>query len=161
MAPHCGWSTPEIFEIWEGRAIVYAQERTTDDPGCCIAVEAGPGDQVIVPPGWAHCVMNADPAARMVFGACCDRQYGFVYDGVRARRGLAWCAVLDEKNKIRWEPNPSYTAASLSCHGARTYPELGLTGGVSLYDQFARDPESVQWVSDPARIASLWPSFRP
>ncbi len=33
VAPHCGWSTPELFEIWEGRAIIYAQERATDDPG--------------------------------------------------------------------------------------------------------------------------------
>ncbi len=33
VAPHCGWSTPELFEIWEGRAIIYAQESADDDPG--------------------------------------------------------------------------------------------------------------------------------
>src|SRR6202167_5312917 len=59
IAPHCGWSTPEVFEIWEGRAIVYAQESAEDDPGRCFAVTAGPGDKVVVPPGWAHAVINA------------------------------------------------------------------------------------------------------
>ena len=51
VAPHCGWSTPEIFEIWSGTAIVYAQERAEDDPGRCIAVTAKAGDQVVVGPG--------------------------------------------------------------------------------------------------------------
>ena len=78
----------ELFEIWEGRAIIYAQQYVEDDPGICVAVEAGPGDQIVVPPGWAHCVINADQDSQMVFGACCDRDYGFVYDGVRERGGL-------------------------------------------------------------------------
>src|SRR4029077_6451854 len=33
VAPHCGWSTPEIFEVWEGLAIIYAQQSASDDPG--------------------------------------------------------------------------------------------------------------------------------
>ena len=33
IAPHSGWSPPELFEIWEGKAIIYAQEFTADDPG--------------------------------------------------------------------------------------------------------------------------------
>src|ERR1035438_5337169 len=27
IAPHCGWSTPELIEIWQGSAIIYAQEK--------------------------------------------------------------------------------------------------------------------------------------
>src|SRR5580704_8359921 len=26
IAPHSGWSPPEIFEVWSGTAIIYAQE---------------------------------------------------------------------------------------------------------------------------------------
>src|ERR1035437_8877797 len=44
IAPHSGWSPPEIFEIWSGVAIVYAQQRAEDDPGGCIALTAHPGD---------------------------------------------------------------------------------------------------------------------
>lgn len=159
VAPHCGWSTPELFEIWEGRAIIYAQERADDDPGRCFAVTAGPGDKVVVPPGWAHAVINADSETRMMFGAWCDRQYGFVYDAIRAHHGLAWFPILDGQQKIHWEPNPFYRTGELSIRGPRAYPELGLDPSIPIYEQFTNDPDSVQWVSEPARVASVWATF--
>jgi len=159
-APHSGWSTPELFEIWEGRAIIYAQQFAEDDPGLCIAVEASPGDQVVVPPGWAHCVINASPKARMVFGALCERQYDFVYDGVRAHRGLAWFPLLSG-NGIEWQANPRYRPSELKLREPRSYPELGLLRETSIYRQFQLNPEAVQWVSEPAHLASLWSKFEP
>ena len=159
VAPHCGWSTPELFEIWEGRAIIYAQESDDDDPGRCFAVTAGPGDKIVVPPGWAHAVIDANPKSRMMFGAWCDRQYGFVYDAIRAHDGLAWFPILDGQQRIHWEPNPSYRTGNLSIRGPRAYPELGLDRSTPIYEQFANDPDSVQWVSEPARVASLWADF--
>ncbi len=177
VAPHCGWSTPEIFEIWEGRAIIYAQESADDDPGRCFAITAGPGDKIVVPPGWAHAVINADPDTRMMFGAWCDRQYGFVYDAVRAHHGLAWFPILDGqkpdvqkkngeekdgKQKIRWERNPSYQSSpssEIAIRAPRAYTELGLDPSTPIYEQFAKNPDSVQWVSEPARVESVWPNF--
>lgn len=159
VAPHCNWSTPELFEIWEGQAIIYAQEHAADDPGRCTAIVANPGDKVVVPPDWAHCVINADPEHRMVFGAWCDRQYGFVYDEIRARGGLAWFPVLDANNEVRWEANPRYRKSELAIRENRAYPELGLDPRTPMYEQFQRDPESLQWVSQPARVAELWPAF--
>lgn len=159
-APHSGWSTPELFEVWEGQAIIYAQEFAEDDPGRCIAVEAVPGDQVVVPPGWAHCVINASPNRRMVFGACCERQYGFEYVGVRSHRGLAWFPLLGESG-IEWQQNPRYRHSSLEVHRARAYPELGLDATVPIYRQYEQSPEGLQWISEPARLASLWPDFEP
>ena len=161
VAPHCGWSTPELFQIWEGRAIVYAQERATDDPGRCFAVVANVGEKVVVPPKWAHCVINADPERRMVFGAFCDRQYGFEYDEVRAHGGLAWFPVLDQNNDVVWEANPKYRPSNLSVRTARHYPELGLNSEVALYEQFSRDPQSLQWVSEPASVKDAWRDFEP
>lgn len=159
VAPHCGSSTPELFEIWEGRAIVYAQESADDNPGRCIALSANPGDKVVVPPGWAHAVINADPENRMMFGAWCDRQYGFVYDEIRAHHGIAWFPVLDSQRNIQWEPNPSYRSSDLSLRKARPYPELGLDPNTAAYEQFAANPQSVQWVSQPASVDSVWPGF--
>jgi glucose-6-phosphate isomerase, archaeal len=161
IAPHCGWSTPELFEIWEGHAIIYAQERATDDPGRCFAVTARPGEKVVVPPGWAHCVVNADPGRRMVFGAFCDRQYGFLYDQIRAHGGLAWFPVLDHQQKIRWEPNPKYRSSQISRREPRRYPELQILPDVPMYEQFAASPEGLQWVSHPARVQDVWTGFEP
>ncbi len=160
IAPHCGWSTPELFEIWEGRAIVYAQQSDGDNPGKCIAVEARPGDQVVVPPGWAHCVINAGITSRLVFGALCERQYAFVYDGVRAHGGLAWFPVVKEQT-IEWEANPRYTQSKLDVRGPRPYPELGLDSATAIYRQFELNPERVQWVSEPGRLEAIWPGFEP
>lgn len=61
VSAHCGWSTPEVYEIWTGKAVIYMQESGQDDPGRCFAVEAGAGDVVIVPPGWVHATISADP----------------------------------------------------------------------------------------------------
>jgi glucose-6-phosphate isomerase, archaeal len=159
VAPHCNWSTPELFEIWEGTAIIYAQERVTDDPGRCVGVTANPGDKVVVPPGWAHCVINADPENRMVFGAWCDRQYGFLYEQIREHGGLAWFPVLALNGEVRWQRNSRYEESEIDVRSARAYPELGLGSGLPIYEQFARDHSSVQWVSDPARTADIWPNF--
>lgn len=161
VAPHSGWSPPEIFEIWSGTAIIYAQERAEDDPGRCIAITARPGQQAVVPPGWAHCVINADRSRRMAFGAWCDRQYGFDYTGVRAHKGLAWFPVFDSSDRITWKPNPNYKASPLEVRKARTYPELGLHGEQPLYPEFLCDPESVMFVPHPQRAAPVWPSFIP
>jgi glucose-6-phosphate isomerase len=159
-APHSGSSTPELFEIWEGRAIIYGQEFAEDDPGRCIAIEAGPGEQVVMPPGWAHCVINADETTRMVFGALCERQYGFLYDKVRSHGGLAWFPLVRD-GRIEWQANPRYRKSTLSVRSPRSYPELGLDATVPIYQQYQRNPEAVQWISDPARMSALWPTLEP
>ena len=90
VSPSCGMSTGELYEIWEGEACIYMQETAGDDPGRCYAVMAGPGDVVLVPPGWAHCTISADEHRYMTFGAWCVRDFGFDYTGVRAHQGVAW-----------------------------------------------------------------------
>ena len=77
ISPFSGTSTPELYEIWSGKAIIYMQESAKDQPGRCFAVEAFPGDQVLVPSGWAHCTISADSEQPLTFGAWCDREYGF------------------------------------------------------------------------------------
>ena len=161
VSPHCGWSTPELFEIWEGSAIVYGQERSGDEPGRCIAVQAGPGEKVVIPPGWPHYVVNAHPNSKLIFGAWCDRQYGFDYAEVRTHHGLAWFPLVHEDGQIGWEPNPRYSSSKLTVRRAREYPELGVPSSTPIYECFHRAPESVQWVSDPGRFEELWPRFEP
>jgi glucose-6-phosphate isomerase len=95
----------------------------------------------------------------MVFGAWCDRQYGFVYDEIRARGGLAWFPTLEEDGDVTWKPNRGYSTSSLLRKSARPYPELGISGTIPIYDQFAHNPDSVQWVSEPARVARVWQFF--
>ncbi|MBS1850580.1 MAG: glucose-6-phosphate isomerase [Acidobacteria bacterium] len=161
ISPHCGWSTPELFEIWQGKAIVYGQEFSGDEPGRCVAIEAGPGEKVVIPPKWAHYVVNADIHSKLIFGAWCDRQYGFEYGQMRAHGGLAWFPLLDAAGNIGWERNPRYAPSRLQLRQAREYPDLGVPRETPIYESFRRDPETVQWVSDPGRVSQLWAGFEP
>jgi len=161
IAPHSGWSPPELFEIWEGKAIIYAQQRATDEPGHCVAVTAGPGDKVVVPPGWAHSVINADTDKRMVFGAWCDRQFGFEYNDVRAHGGLAYFPIVQPDGAIGWIANGRYQARGLEQRESRSYPEFGLDPVKPVYAQYRSNPKSVEWVAQPQQFAGLWPRFEP
>ena len=115
---------------------------------------------MVVPPNWAHFVANAGATERMVFGALCERQYSFLYDGVRAHGGLAWFPLL-RGARIEWKANPRYRTSDLRVRGPRVYPERGLDPAVPIYRQFEADPECVQWISEPARLAAVWPVFEP
>jgi glucose-6-phosphate isomerase len=159
VAAHSGWPAPEILEIWQGRAVIYMQERTEDNPGKCIAVEARQGERVVVPPGWAHGVVSADSQNPLVFGAWCDREYGFEYAQIRQRGGLAWFPKI-VSGRIEWNRNPKYRARDLKLRPARAYPELGLSNARPLYAHIAK-ANSIQWVSRPALLANVWGEFEP
>ena len=137
------------------------QETAQDEPGRCFAVEAELGGKVVIPPGWAHCVINVDPDEVMVFGAWCVRDYGFDYREVRAHGGLAWFPLSDERHHVKWEGNPAYKGCCIAKKHAREYPELGVRRETPIYEEFSRNPESVQWISDPSKVASTWESFEP
>jgi glucose-6-phosphate isomerase len=162
ISSHSGWSPPEVYEVWSGKAIIYMQEHALDDPGRCFAVYAGPGDVVVVPPEWAHATISADPDSPLTFGAWCDREYGFLYDGIRARNGLAWYPVLDDKNEISWKANPNYGESELVIKQPEDYKEtLGIDKTMRIYKQFEYEPERFQFVSKPGLKKEVWQNFTP
>jgi glucose-6-phosphate isomerase, archaeal len=154
-------SPPEIYEIWTGRAIICMQEYAEDDPGRCFAVEAAPGDVVVVPPDWAHATISADPREALTFGAWCDREYGFEYERVRAYGGLAWFPVFGAAERIEWIANPAYRASALIEKTPESYPKLGIKKGVPIYTAFEHDPDVFLYVSDPGSKAAVWKNFVP
>lgn len=160
-SPRNGWSTPEVYEIWEGRAVILMQEHDAFDPGRCFAVEADPGEIVVVPPGWAHATVSADPACPLTFGAWCDRDYGFIYDGVRAHGGLAWFPLLDADGNIHWQPNPRYRHSPLIRKPPRDSHDLGIERQIPLYLQYRSNRERFMFVPEPGRLAGIWENFEP
>lgn len=159
ISQHSGWSPPELYEIWQGKAIIYMQEYVEDDPGRCFAVLAGPGDKVLVPPGWGHATISASVDEPLTFGAWCDREYGFEYDAVRARKGLAWYPLVQDEHII-WQHNPHYVPGRLQVITARRYSEFGITDG-PLYQQFIDDPARFQFISKPGLAGQKWVGFHP
>ncbi len=159
---HSGWSPPEIYEVWSGKAIIYMQEYAQDDPGRCFAVYAGPGDVVVVPPEWAHATISADPDSPLTFGAWCDREYEFLYNDVRAHNGLAWYPVLNDGNEISWNANPNYDESELIIKEPADYKEaLGIDNALPVYKQFEQEPGRFQFVSEPGLKKEIWQNFTP
>lgn len=161
----CGSSTGELYEIWTGQACIYMQETAEDAPGRCFAVLAGPGDCVLVPPGWPHATINARPEETMAFGAWCVRDYGFEYEKVRAHGGLAWYPIVED-GALRFVKNDKYQTEQCIIKRPRSYAEFGLEAGVPIYTQFIRDPDQFLFISQPARAVdeagrSLWEHFVP
>lgn len=156
-----GWSTPEVYEIWSGKAIIYMQQYAEDVPGKCFAVYAGPGDVVIVPPGWVHATISADATQPLTFGAWCDREYGFVYEGVRKHKGIAWYPVWNEENEIRWIPNSSYRPSELICKSPSDYGAFGIEKNKSIYRIFEEQPDTFLFVPSPVRKEAEWVDFIP
>ncbi|MDR1676024.1 MAG: glucose-6-phosphate isomerase [Tannerella sp.] len=161
VSSRCGRSTPEVYEIWSGKAVIYLQEYAEDRPGRCFAVEAHPGDVVIVPPDWVHATVSACPDEPLTFGAWCDRDYGFVYDGVRRHNGIAWFPVYNGQNELEWIANPRYQPSELICKKPGDYTALGICKGLSIYRTFEASPETFRYVPDPQTKEQVWQTFEP
>jgi glucose-6-phosphate isomerase len=159
ISAHSGWSPPELYEIWQGKAIIYMQEYVADDPGRCFAIVAGPGEKVLVPPGWAHATISASPDEPLTFGAWCDREYGFEYEAVRSYKGLAWYPLLQDEH-IAWQHNRCYMPGRLQVTSPRSYTEFGITDE-PLYQQFIDDPARFQFISKPGMVSQKWVGFHP
>ena len=160
VSPSCGLSTCEVYEIWEGEAVIYMQESGGDDPGRCYAVHASEGDVVIVPPGWVHATVNADYMNPMTFGAWCVRDYGFDYRDVRRHGGIAFFPKIKDGG-LAWEKNPGYTGGTLTEKKARTYEDFGLIPGVGIYPQYESERARFDFVKNPAPFGKLWKNYRP
>lgn len=160
VSSYAGSSTPEVYEIWEGCAVILMQETDQDNPGRCFAVEAQSGEVVVVPPGWAHATISADPTRSLTFGAWADRNYGFDYDGIRSHGGMAWFARVEDGG-LEWEPNPAYVERELIVKRPEDYLQLGLDLGRPIYLQYEDDPERFMFVPEPRRTAEVWPGFLP
>ncbi len=160
VSASCGSSTPEVYEIWQGKAIIYMQETAKDNPGRCFAVIAEAGDVVIVPPYWAHYTVNADPKQNMVFGAWCVRDYGFDYDEVRAHNGLAFFPILDYNDEINWIKNELYKNQELIVKKARKYKEFNLNEE-PIYTQYEKEREKFLFVANPMLKLKEWENFIP
>lgn len=161
ISAYSGWSTPEVYEIWSGEAIIYMQETADDQPGKCYAVYARPGDVVIVPPYWAHATISANPNEPLTFGAWCDRDYGFYYDKVRAHNGIAWFPVFNDRNEIEWMANPAYQPSELICKTPNTYESLGIRKDKSIYETFEENPDTFLYVPRPQLKEEVWRVFEP
>lgn len=160
ISKSCGSSTCEVYEIWTGQAYIYMQESAKDNPGRCYAILAKPGDVVIVPPYWAHATIVADISQNLTFGAWCVRDYCFDYKDVRAHQGVAFFPVV-ENSRIQFVRNENYNVEHCIVKRPREYTEFHIEKGISIYEQFIKDPDKFLFVSRPELAKDKWVNFEP
>jgi glucose-6-phosphate isomerase len=150
LAPHTGVGYSELYEFWHGRGLVYMQDRATADVGDVVVVEAGPGDKVAIPPGWAHATVNVGDGP-MAFGAVYALEARLLYDPLRRLQGTAHYVLADGT----FEANPRYASVpAVRRTPPHRIPECGVdTGRPALTGDLAR----LDFVSRPDRYPALWP----
>ncbi|MFV0479935.1 MAG: glucose-6-phosphate isomerase family protein [Anaerorhabdus sp.] len=155
ISTSCGQSTPEVYQIVEGEAIIYMQEFSDGDAGECYAVEAKEGDIVIVPPNWVHATINRSSTERMIFCAWCVRDFGFDYKDVRKNKGIAFFPYFGNE-EIKWEFNENYQSGNIKVVKAKEYKEIGIEKGISIYEQFEKNPDIFDFVAQPDILEDFW-----
>jgi glucose-6-phosphate isomerase len=92
----------------------------------------------------------------LTFGAWCDREYGFEYDGVRAHKGLAWFPVISENGEIE-----NYIGGELIVKSPEIYTQLGIGPEKPIYTQFEENTEKFVFVPQPQLVKNVWKNFIP
>ena len=149
-------------QAWKGYGGLrdYLNQLRGDIPGRCFAVEAGPGEVVLVPPGWAHCTISVDSSQPLAFGAWCVREYGFAYEGVRSHGGLAYFPIWRE-DQLEFVKHPRYGESQFIHKSPRKYKEFQIQEGVPIYTQFEQSPQKFRFIVHPEEYESLWQEFIP
>jgi len=144
-----GVAYSEIYEFWHGRGLVYMQDGATAEVSDVIVVEAGPGDKVVIPPGWAHATVNLGPGP-MAFGAVYAREAQLLYEPLRKLQGTAHYVLADGT----LEPNPRYrNVPEARWQKPHQIPAQGVVSGRPVLDG---DLARLDFVSRPERYPGLW-----
>jgi len=150
--PQTGVGYSELYEFWHGRGLVYMQSSVEAEVDDVIVVEAGPGDKVAIPPGWAHATINAGEEP-MVFGAVYAPAAELLYNPLRRRHGTAHYVLADGT----LEPNPAYQRVpEARWQAAHSFPEQGIEPGRPALAALGEDETRLDFVSRPEAYPALW-----
>ncbi len=152
VSPETGVGYSELYEFWYGSGLVYMQSSAEAEVDDVIVVEAGPGEKVAIPPGWAHATVNIgdDP---MVFGAVYAPGAELLYEPLRRRRGTAHYVLADGT----LEANPAYRRVPKARRQSpHAFPGLGIAPGQPALVALAQDEGCLDFVSRPEAFPGLW-----
>ncbi len=145
---------PEVYEVLLGRGLFLLQRAVDHEsqPGViaeAIAIEAQPGDVVVVPPNYGHVTINPgeEPlvTSNWVSAAFCS-----VYEPYERLGGAAWFALASGGGGVEWRPNPRYTNVPPLREGS----PARLASPAPLYLQGLVDPLALRFLNFPSEFDS-------
>ncbi|MDI3298820.1 MAG: glucose-6-phosphate isomerase family protein [Bacillota bacterium] len=141
---------PEVYQVLCGRAHFLLQKRGAGEAELedVIIVDAGPGDIVVMPPGYGHVTINPGPGA-LAMANWVDASFASEYEPYTRTRGGAYYE-LERDGETEWVENPRYARLP----DPRALPPgeleaLGLEQGRPMYPAGAAEPGRLAWLSRP------------
>lgn len=123
-----GVEYPEVYELLMGTAWYLLQDRPCTD--LCV-VEARPGDQVVIPPGYGHITINPGGETLIMANLVAEANQS-EYAPIERLQGGGFYAMTGG-----WVKNPRYPEEAVLRWGSPA-PIPGAPAGASLYDLVGR-----------------------
>jgi glucose-6-phosphate isomerase, archaeal len=149
----------EVYTHYYGKLYLYMQRRSHDAPDHlddCVLYEMAPGRSILIPPGYAHILINpSDQPALM--GGLYSSDAEHLYAPIQDMGGAAYQLVFEDGQE-RFIPNSRYA----------TRPELRLmtdlnhtrfsppNGNHPLWSSFVEDPQLFAFIYDPEVASSFF-----
>ncbi|MBI4018037.1 MAG: glucose-6-phosphate isomerase [Candidatus Aenigmarchaeota archaeon] len=139
---------PEIYEIVTGEAMFMMQETGSDENRVksVLAVSAGQGDKVLMPPGFGHVTVNVGKTPLVTANIVSD-EFGSVYTAYRENHGPAYYVVEDQGKPV-FLRNESYGRVPAP---QLTEPRQSFRG--TLYAAASRDISKFSFLHSPEKFA--------
>lgn len=152
-----GLAYPELYEVLEGDALVLLQKRDGSRVSDVIALEAHPGDKVIVPPNYGHITINiGDQPLRMANWVSLSVES--FYGPYEEKNGGAYWVLTSERSdsKPQYLPNIKYgRLPEMRLLSACEVSELNLTRQIPSYN-LIKNPQCLRFLSHPEEFSALW-----
>lgn len=139
---------PEIYEVLSGTALFLLQKGTGTAIDHFAAIEAAPGQKILVPPGYGHATVNIGQTplvfADLVFDKCQNR-----YAAIKDCHGMAYYAIEEHGNLV-YKKNGNYDShPEIVFPAPYEHPELGLTFAKPVYGALIENPGVFRYLSEP------------
>lgn len=150
-----GVTYPEVYEVLNGRAhYIFQQPVELHDPQKgldeIVAVEAGPGEKVVVPAGFGHVTVNPFPEPLIMSNLVAD-DFASVYEPIYSMGGAGYFELFsEEENTPVFVPNLNYSPLPrLKFCRAMDYTALSLSKEMPLYTAFIENPQGFSFLKEP------------
>lgn len=160
--PRSNLEWTEVCEVVTGTAHFLLQTLDLDGPDAdhVYLIEAGPGQKVLLPPGFDHCTINPSDEP-LLFSDVIALGVAGDYSRFVATRGAAYLEVADGA-AAHFIANPTYRrVAAVQPVPLQDYPGLHLTTELPLYTAFVQT-RGAAWpfLLDPRQFYPAFPDLR-
>jgi oxalate decarboxylase/phosphoglucose isomerase-like protein (cupin superfamily) len=158
--PGSRMSYPEVYTHYYGRLYLLLQRRANgqaDRLDDVVLIDMQPGQSYMVPPGYAHILINPSQQPALMAGLYCT-DFAADYDPIRSLAGAAYYLV-DEAGQERSLPNARYERAPnlrrlSDVAGTRFAPP---DKGQPLWQSFWQRPERYRFLTNAEAAGQYYP----